>query len=115
MTRFFSILILAASIIISIASIILSLNTQKALKTTGSVTIKPPMRAVEIYKDEKGKSKYAQGTCNSDAGCTPAGCGKDVCSDDPGLITTCEAAPDSPDQNIYTCGCIDEKCVWYRK
>lgn len=73
-----------------------------------------PQPLVEIYMDEAVQPKYAQGTCSTEGDCTPAGCGGEVCSDDPGLITTCEVKPDAPDPNIYKCGCVEDQCVWYK-
>ncbi|MGB6839343.1 MAG: hypothetical protein WBD86_03150 [Microgenomates group bacterium] len=67
-----------------------------------------------IYKDEKGEPKYALGTCKIDSDCVPAGCSSQLCSNDLDIITTCEFREDFPDKNIYSCGCIEKKCAWYK-
>jgi len=67
-----------------------------------------------IYQDEEGKPKYSQGSCKADSDCTPSGCSSQLCSSDPDKITTCEFSEDFPDKNVYGCGCIEIKCVWYK-
>jgi eight-cysteine-cluster-containing protein len=67
-----------------------------------------------IYQDEEGEPKYSQGSCKADSDCTPAGCSSQICSNDPSLVTDCAIREDFPDKNIYGCGCIEAKCVWYK-
>lgn len=68
---------------------------------------------VRVYEDEEDNLKYAQGACERDSDCTPAGCSKQFCSSDPNLMTTCEVKPDFPDIFVYTCGCVKNKCSWF--
>jgi len=70
---------------------------------------------VNIYKDEKGNTKYSSGYCKKDSDCSPSGCSNHICSDDPDLITTCEYRDDYPDILVYACGCVNGFCVWFEK
>lgn len=93
----------------------LYLGNRRATRKPITQEPQEPKRQVEIYKDEEGQPKYAQGTCSRNNDCTPAGCGQEVCSDDPTLITACILYPNAPDPNIYACGCVEGKCVWYKR
>ena len=66
-----------------------------------------------VYADDEGNPKYAQGDCQIKADCQPAGCSMHVCSNNPELITTCELVDDFPDKEVYKCGCIENRCLWY--
>lgn len=114
MARFFSILVLAAATLVFTISVFLHLSRPKLAQRVATSVSTEPKDRVEIYKDEDGRPKFAQGTCQ-DNDCTPAGCGQEICSDDPTLITACILNPDAPDPDVYTCGCVEGKCVWYRK
>lgn len=63
---------------------------------------------------QQALDKYSFGECETEADCAPAGCSGEVCSSDSTLITTCELRPDAPDTGVFTCGCVDQKCVWYK-
>lgn len=66
-----------------------------------------------VYADSQGKPLYSNGACRADVDCVPAGCSNQVCSSDPGIITTCEIRPDFPNTDTYSCGCVETRCVWY--
>ena len=70
---------------------------------------------VEIYIDDKSKPKYTLGACKKDSDCKPSGCSKEICTSDPNLETTCEYKTDFPDTLVYSCGCIENKCVWFKE
>ena len=65
-----------------------------------------------IYVDANGKPKYALGVCVNDNDCTVAGCSSQLFSSDPKIATTCEIRDDFPDKSIYSCGCVQGRCVW---
>jgi eight-cysteine-cluster-containing protein len=50
--------------------------------------------------------------CSADADCHPGGCSSEVCSADPGVVTTCIALPVSLPENT-SCGCVESQCQWW--
>jgi eight-cysteine-cluster-containing protein len=55
----------------------------------------------------------ADGECSTDADCTRAGCGSEVCATTAAaadLMTTCEDRPCFA--VLDTCGCHDGRCTW---
>jgi len=50
--------------------------------------------------------------CNADAECHTGGCSSEVCSADPGVVTTCEVLPVSLPANT-SCGCVSGQCQWW--
>lgn len=109
MQKLFAKLLLIFAGIILVVSILISLRGSR-LSRQEEVNEK-----AEIYKEESGEAKYSLGSCKKNSDCTPAGCSNQICSSNPGLVTTCEIKGDFPDKNIYSCGCIEESCVWYKK
>lgn len=107
MTKFLSNFVLLSSALIFLASFAIYTTYQrpKGEKYNGPKV---------TYRDEQGKPKYAQGRCQADSDCLPAGCSSQICSSDPDIVTTCEFREDFPDKNVYDCGCLEAKCVWYK-
>ena len=107
MTKFLSNFVLLSSALIFLASFAVYTTYQRPRgeKYNGPRT---------IYQDEEGNPKYSQGFCKTDSDCTPIGCSSQLCSSDPDIITTCEFSEDFPDKNVYDCGCVEVKCVWYK-
>lgn len=110
MNKFFSNFILLSSFLIFIASIAVYLNYQATNQQSSSQA--PAKRLV--YQDNQGQLKYAVGDCRQDADCTPAGCSLQFCSSKPKIITTCEIREDFPANKNYQCGCVDQKCAWFK-
>ena len=108
---FFNLILSASLILLAIATIIYA-NKPKLINKEAAKLVGKHIGEVQVYEDNKGNLKYAQGNCKRDSDCTPAGCSKQVCSSDPNLITTCEVRSDFPDIFVYTCGCVKEKCAW---
>lgn len=52
--------------------------------------------------------------CTGDAGCHTAGCSSEVCSADPGVVTTCEVLPVSLPAGT-ACGCVESQCQWWNE
>jgi eight-cysteine-cluster-containing protein len=50
--------------------------------------------------------------CSADSGCHTAGCSSEVCSADPGVVSTCEVLPVSLPANT-ACGCVEGQCQWW--
>jgi len=109
MSKFLSLFILASSTLILISSVAFSLNHYLTQKST-SVE-----KNISVYADINNEPKYALGECIFDSECFVGGCSGQICSNDEGVITTCEIRDDFPDKNIYSCGCINKKCAWYKK
>ena len=61
-----------------------------------------------LYYD-RFEGTYLDNACADDADCFTGGCSGEVCSADPGAITTCEGLPFGPQG---TCGCVDGTCIW---
>ena len=73
-------------------------------------------RFIETTEGFCGSSTY--GGCSSDLDCIAGGCSGRVCqskNEEP-IITTCEWK-DCYDDTKYgvTCGCVNNKCLWYKK
>ena len=114
MSKFLSNFVLLSSVLIFLASFAIYTSYQKPASKKYERPGQPTQETRTTYKDESGQPKYAQGTCEADEECSPAGCSAQVCTNDPGLITTCEIKEDFPDKNIFSCGCIKTRCVWYK-
>jgi len=50
--------------------------------------------------------------CTADGDCHASGCSSEVCSADPGVITTCEVPP-TPLPAGSECGCVQSQCRWW--
>jgi eight-cysteine-cluster-containing protein len=50
--------------------------------------------------------------CSADSECRTAGCSSEVCSADPGVVTTCEVLPVSLPAST-SCGCVESQCQWW--
>jgi eight-cysteine-cluster-containing protein len=50
--------------------------------------------------------------CQADSECHTGGCSSEVCSADPGVVTTCEALPVSLPAGT-ACGCVESQCQWW--
>lgn len=50
--------------------------------------------------------------CTDDTGCHVGGCNGEVCSSEPGVVTTCEVLPiELPPGS--SCGCVEGSCQWW--
>jgi len=67
----------------------------------------------KILTDDKGNPVMASGNCNLPSDCFLTGCSSQVCANHE-VITTCEAV-EFPEKATYSCGCIDQRCLWYKK
>lgn len=112
MNKFFADFVLVSSALILITSVGLYLSYQNSPKISAVST--PQASQKTAYKDESGVAKYAYGACKTDKDCVPAGCSTQICSSDPNLITTCELRDDFADRSIYSCGCVEGYCAWYK-
>lgn len=74
----------------------------------------PPSQVKQPYKDENNQLKYATGLCKTNADCFMGGCSSQICSNEPGLITTCIYREDYPDLNVYSCECFQNSCAWVK-
>lgn len=108
MQKFLQIFILASSVLIFSTSLALTLS-QTAVKTL------PKVSAQEVYKDEKGDLKYAEGNCKVDSDCFVGGCSSELCTNVQGAISICIYSPDFPDKSVYECGCWEQKCAWIKQ
>lgn len=66
----------------------------------------------EILKNKDGLPAMATGNCNSSSDCFPSGCSSQVCANHE-VVTTCEVV-EVPEKETYSCGCINNRCVWFR-
>ncbi|OGM22660.1 hypothetical protein A2865_04205 [Candidatus Woesebacteria bacterium RIFCSPHIGHO2_01_FULL_39_17] len=66
----------------------------------------------EVLTNEKGAPLMATGNCNQDTDCFPSGCSSQICANHE-VITTCEVV-EIPEKETYSCGCVENRCVWYR-
>ena len=108
-----NILLTFVAIIVAIFVFIFA-NNPDLLDKKASKLINKPLYKVGVYQDSQGNPKYGFGFCKQNSDCTPAGCSKQVCSSDKNLTTTCEIVNDFPDPLVYSCGCAEERCVWYK-
>ena len=67
---------------------------------------------LEIFSNSEGKPALATGSCNEDSDCFSSGCSNHICSSH-SITTTCELGQ-FPEKETYTCGCQNNRCVWYR-
>ncbi|OGM04793.1 hypothetical protein A2715_01390 [Candidatus Woesebacteria bacterium RIFCSPHIGHO2_01_FULL_39_32] len=67
----------------------------------------------DILVNDKGQPQMATGNCNQNSDCFPTGCSSQVCANHE-VFTTCEVV-DFPEKETYSCGCIENRCVWYRQ
>lgn len=105
----FSDFVLLSSTVIFISSIALALSFKSGQDQANSTA-----RESQIYQTADARPKYSYGSCTKNSDCTPAGCSSQICSSEPKLLTTCEFAQDFPDKKVYTCGCLNKTCVWYK-
>ncbi len=86
--------------------------TGSSLPTTTQKPAQPSSKQVPA-EFQSGNSRFSRGSCTQDADCSVGGCSGEVCSSDPGVITTCEFSPSFPGlKRGYTCGCVNQKCGW---
>ena len=114
MKKFTADFVLIASTLIFIVSVTIYI-TNRYRTSKDTPTNSQNSYLITVYKNEQGYPKYALGDCRSDAECIPAGCSEQICSNDPDLATTCEVRSDFPDKNSFSCGCIENLCLWYRE
>lgn len=50
--------------------------------------------------------------CSADADCHASGCGRQVCSAEAEVMTTCQMLPIALPEDA-TCGCLSGSCAWY--
>ncbi len=62
-----------------------------------------------------GNSRFSRGICTQDSECFNIGCSLEMCSNDKDMMTSCEIGGNFPDKNKYACGCIKDRCGWYKK
>src|SRR4030043_148822 len=93
----------SAFFIISFSFLYRKDNTSKE-----NISTKP----IEIFADSDGNPALAMGNCKENPDCSPSGCSSQICSDH-NVTTTCELG-DFPEKETYTCGCQNDRCVWYR-
>ncbi len=67
---------------------------------------------LEIFADKNGSPALATGSCSSDSECRASGCSSQICSNHE-VVTTCELGV-FPEKETYSCGCKNDRCVWYR-
>lgn len=109
--RFLSFFVLISSSLILFTSVALYLSSAKRASPSDNKAASPRI----VYADEKDQPKYSRGSCQKDEECVPAGCSGQLCSNDPGLITSCELRSDFPDKEKYACGCVETSCAWFEK
>jgi eight-cysteine-cluster-containing protein len=112
MNKFFSNFILISCALIMSASFAFYLNhltktSRDRYKKDSQIQLR------QILKDEDGGLLFSSGTCGDDSDCFAAGCSSHYCSSNPDIVTTCEYSKDYPSEEIYKCGCFEEKCAWY--
>ena len=66
----------------------------------------------QILTNKEGSPAMASGNCNQNSDCFPSGCSSQVCANHE-VVTTCEVV-EIPEKETYSCGCIQNRCVWYR-
>ena len=66
----------------------------------------------EILMTKSGKPMFASGNCASNDDCIQAGCSQQFCANHE-IVTTCEYV-EIPEKETYSCGCINNSCVWFR-
>jgi eight-cysteine-cluster-containing protein len=104
--KYYPIIVFAASLLIFI---FLLYNNFIINKNT---TIKDNVIKREILINSKGEPLYATGNCSSENYCFRSGCSRQICANHE-ITTTCEIL-EIPDLNTYSCGCVNQRCVWYR-
>lgn len=72
------------------------------------------LESSEVLKDDRGKFKYASGSCETDLECVASGCSMEFCASE-GVVSTCELKPDAPNPEAYKCGCFEGYCAWIAK
>jgi len=77
-----------------------------------SVNNKSGPKDIEILSSSEGVPMFATGNCNTNLDCFPSGCANHICANHD-VVTTCENI-DFPEKVAHTCGCIDNKCVWFK-
>ena len=87
---------------------VIDLNNKDIEVQIRDMTDVPP----EYYS---GHSRYSFGKCQTDNDCYNIGCSLEMCSSDKDKMTTCEINSQAPDKGIYSCGCIKDRCGWYKK
>ncbi|MEZ4315813.1 MAG: hypothetical protein R3A79_07880 [Nannocystaceae bacterium] len=71
-----------------------------------------PMLASDHPQYARREGTSFKNDCGGDAECTVGGCGSEVCSSDPGVMSTCELlAGEVP--ATAACGCVEGQCIWY--
>ena len=90
-------------------------NTEPLFDLNNNVEVK--IRDMSDVPTEyySGNSRYSHGKCKTDADCYNIGCSLEMCSSNKDLMTTCEINGKSPDKSVYACGCIKDRCGWYKK
>lgn len=78
-----------------------------------AVTRRPAVPATHPLFD-RFEGTGSPNDCTADAGCHTAGCSSEVCSADPGVVTTCEALPVSLPAGT-ACGCVEGQCQWWNE
>ena len=72
-----------------------------------------PKDKYEILTNKNGEPIFSTGNCSSNLDCFPSGCSSQICANHE-VVTTCELV-EIPEKETYTCGCINQRCVWFRK
>lgn len=83
--------------------------TEPATEPAGDRSLLVP-QSHPLYARVEGT--HVNNACSTDAECHVGGCSSEVCSADPGVITTCEKRL-FPSQG-GSCGCVQGQCSWYR-
>jgi eight-cysteine-cluster-containing protein len=92
--------------------IFLTISFSFLLKSDRSSQNQKVAEILEIFSDSEGNPVLATGSCNENSDCFPSGCHSLICSSH-NITTTCELGQ-FPEKETYTCGCQNNRCVWYR-
>jgi eight-cysteine-cluster-containing protein len=78
----------------------------------GTVVTRQPAVPADHPLFDRFEGTGFRNDCDADADCHASGCSSEVCSADPGVITTCEALPVTLPQGT-ACGCVQSQCLWW--
>ena len=95
-------------VILAVAVFLIFLFNRPRSVTTNLTT----NQGYEILSTKSGEPMLANGNCNYDSDCVQTGCSAHICANHE-IVTTCELI-DFPEKETYSCGCINNLCVWYR-
>jgi eight-cysteine-cluster-containing protein len=80
--------------------------------SAGGGETRTPMLAADHPQYGRREGTSFKNDCSADANCLVGGCGSEVCSADPGVMSTCELLPGEVPATA-ACGCVSGQCIWY--